>query len=269
MQDSDTFLDRDETCGYIHSVETLSALDGPGLRYVVFMQGCPLHCSYCHNPDSRVIGGGETLTAESLTEQILRCQTYLTGGVTFSGGEPLVQAEFVYRMTRLLHRKGSIHVAIDTSGAIFGPEVLKTIDEADLILLDIKAFHDKTAIQLTGCDTQNAMRILQHCETTKQRVWLRHVLVPGITIFDRNPDGSLLQNDEDFLEANQEFINGIRFMARYSCIERIELLPFHKMGEFKWRELGLVSPLEKTPEPTDACVDWARKFVREVHDGMI
>jgi pyruvate formate lyase activating enzyme len=209
--------------------------------------------------------GGEEKTAIGLTEEILRYRNYLTGGVTFSGGEPLVQAEYVRAVTELLHRQAGIHVAIDTSGIICSPEALEAIDAADLILLDIKAFREETAIQLTGSNTRNAMMILEHCEKKHKPVWIRCVLVPGFTIFDTTEDGALIKSRDEFIQANPDFCDGISRISRYSCVEKIELLPFHKMGEFKWRELGLISPLENTPEPSESGMDFARSIVDDYY----
>ncbi len=261
MQDCDAVLPLESIRGRIHSVETLGTLDGPGLRYVIFLQGCPMQCAYCHNPDSRTFDGGEEQTAGSLTEQILRYRNYLTGGVTFSGGEPLAQAVFVRAVTELLHQRANLHCAIDTSGSVCTPEAIEALNQADLILLDIKAFREETAVLLTGYDTRNAMRILDHCEATQKSVWIRCVLVPGITIFEKTADGAEITSSEDFVRANPDFCEGIRKIIRYTCVKKIELLPFHKMGEFKWRELGQISPLENTSEPSETCVDLARSFV--------
>ena len=257
-------LSRGSVSGRIHSVETLGATDGPGLRYVVFLQGCPLHCGYCHNPDTRICDAGETKTADALCEDILRYQNYLTGGVTFSGGEPLIQARFVRAAIQILHDRANMHAAIDTSGHIITQEALSAVDEADLILLDIKAFDEITAVRLTGFDTKNAIQLLEHCEKTGKPVWIRHVLVPDHTIFENDTTGQIADTYERFCMNNHVLYEGICMLSRYACIKRIELLPYHKLGEFKWAELGLRSPLEETPEPSEASVAYAGRIVAEV-----
>lgn len=246
--------------GRVHSVETLGALDGPGLRYIVFMQGCPLRCGYCHNPDTWDTEGGVLTTPEEQVTDILRYRSYLSGGVTVSGGEPLLQPEFVCALFRECHLRGGLHCAVDTSGAIPLSVCSSAVDEADMILLDIKAFDDATALSLTGSDTKNAWSLLDYCEQKKKPVWIRHVLVPGKTLFDRDASGKLISSEEAFLDANPMLCSGAKRLAQYSCIERTDLLPFHKMGEFKWEELGIKCLLRETQEPGDAAVEWSRKL---------
>ncbi len=250
--------------GYIHSVETLGASDGPGLRYVAFLHGCPLSCAFCHNPDTWHGKAPETMTASELCEDILRYRAYLTGGVTFSGGEPLAQPGFVWQTANLLRARAGMHTAIDTSGAIFSREVTEAIDAVDLILLDIKAFEDETAVRLTGCDTRNAWKILEYCEETSKKVWIRQVLVPGFTIFETDEHGEWITDPEIFSRVNEKFSAGIRRLSKFSCVEKIELLPFHKMGEFKWEQLQKVAPLRDTPEPRQESVDLARETVESI-----
>ena len=194
--------------GYVHSVETLGAVDGPGLRFVLFLQGCPLRCKFCHNPDTWRLEGGEETTVDEMVKKILRYKTYIrNGGVTISGGEPLRQADFVLALTRALHDEG-IHVAIDTSGIYCEGTALQAALEADLILLDIKAFDPSLAKELTGFSTDHAWRLLEarqqagagadgaHASSAGapgahgKPVWIRHVLVPGITLIDKKGDSA-------------------------------------------------------------------------------
>lgn len=246
--------------GRIHSVETLGALDGPGLRYVVFLQGCPLRCQYCHNPDTWNPNAGTLTTAEEQAGDILRYRSYLTGGLTISGGEPLMQADFVLALMQACHRLAGMHCAVDTSGAIDLAVSSKAIDEADLILLDIKAFDDQTALKLCGADTANAWKLLEYCETSNKPVWIRHVLVPGETIFERDEEGHFFSREDDFLAANPQLAKGAARLSKYSCIERVDLLPFHKMGEFKWDEMGIPCALKDTPEPQDTSIERAGRI---------
>ncbi len=217
--------------GFIHSVETCGTVDGPGLRYVVFFQGCPLRCAFCHNPDSWEFGRNTELTAEKLTSDILRYRSFIrSGGVTLSGGEPLAQPEFALEVLKRLKEEG-IHTAIDTSGAVPLAACSETVLAADLILLDIKHIRADVCHTLTGQDNRNALAMLDFCEQHRKSVWIRHVVVPGRT------------DDLNDLEALAQYL------ASFTVIQRIELLPFHKMGENKWKQLRLEYQLEHTPEP--------------------
>jgi pyruvate formate lyase activating enzyme len=246
--------------GRVHSVETLGALDGPGLRYVLFLQGCPLRCMYCHNPDTWNLEGGTCTGVEEQANDILRYKSYLTGGLTISGGEPLVQASFVRELIKSCHSRAGLHCAIDTSGAIDSQEAMEAIDEADMILLDIKAFDDDVATKLTGTDTAKAWQILQHCEATNKPVWIRHVLVPGITIFEKDAKGAYFTEEKDFLAKNPQLSSGAERLSALTCVERTDLLPYHKMGEFKWEELRMPCGLSDTPEPQETSIRWAEQI---------
>lgn len=218
--------------GYLHSVETFGALDGPGIRYVLFLQGCPLRCGFCHNPDTWQPCAGRAITPEDAFQDILKYKNYISsGGVTLSGGEPLLQPEFCQALINLCHSAG-IHCAVDTSGVIPLATCRQAVDAADLLLLDIKALDPILCQELTGQDNQNALALLDYCEAVKKAVWIRHVLVPDLTL------------RRELLEKLAEFLSG------FSCVEQVELLPFHKMGEYKWEALGLCSPLADTREPT-------------------
>ncbi len=214
--------------GRIHSLETFGALDGPGLRFVVFMQGCPLRCIYCHNPDSWDVDSGRLMTADELLSEIVKYNSFIKGGgVTFSGGEPLMQYRFVAEMLRRL-RELSIHTALDTSGAVDIAKSGMAIDLADLILLDIKSLDDGLNRYITGQSNRGALETLRYCEDTGKDVWIRHVLVPGITLVEWR-----LRRLADYLK-------------KFKCIKKVELLPFHKMGEYKWQELDLEYKLTDT-----------------------
>ena len=250
--------------GRVHSIETLGALDGPGLRYIVFLQGCPLRCRYCHNPDSWETDTGTLTTVDEQVDDILRYKSYLTGGVTISGGEPLFQADFVAALIHACHERGGLHCAVDTSGAMDPASVSNAVDAADLILLDIKAFDDQTALSLCGTDTKNAWNLLAYCEQTKKPVWIRHVLVPGETVFEKNSNGDIFLTEKEFLDGNPQITEGAARLAKYACIERIDLLPFHKLGEFKWENMGIPFTLKDTPEPLESTAVWAaRAFARQ------
>lgn len=219
--------------GKIHSVETFGALDGPGIRYVLFMQGCPLKCIYCHNPDTWNVCSNRFVSPEEVLKDILKYKNFiLKGGVTLSGGEPLMQPDFCKKLMSLCHQH-NIHCAIDTSGSIPLSVSKEAIDEADLILLDIKALRSDVLKKITGRDKLYFKEILDYCEQIGKDVWIRHVLVPNITI------------KEDLLDEVAEFIK------KYKCVKTVELLPFHKMGEYKWEQMGKISPLSEERVPTE------------------
>lgn len=218
--------------GYVHSVESFGTLDGPRIRYVIFLQGCGLRCLYCHNPDTWNMSEGKILTVTDVMNDIKKYYSFIkNGGVTISGGEPMLQPEFVLEILKSCKKLG-LHTAIDTSGAVHISLSAMCIDEADLILLDIKTLDPSGFIKLTGNSIDNSLVTLDYCERIGKPVWIRHVLVPGITL-----DYEKLNELADFLSS-------------YKCIQRVELLPFHKMGEYKWKECGLDYKLEDTPAPT-------------------
>ena len=230
--------------GRIHSVETFGAIDGPGIRYVLFLQGCPLNCLFCHNPDSWDEESGRLVTSEEIAKDIAAYRNFIRGGgVTISGGEPLLQADFAADLLLRCKEMG-IHTAIDTSGAVALPLCRKAVDLADLLLLDIKAIDPVLCKQLTGKTNENALALLRYCEQQKKPVWIRHVLVPGYTL----EAGQLNQLAEE--------------LKQYSCIQKIELLPFHKMGEFKWKELGREYLLYDTREPSEQEILQAKEIFR-------
>ncbi len=231
--------------GYIHSIETCGTLDGPGIRYVIFLQGCPLRCKFCHNPDSWQINAGKKTSVNDLMEDILRYKNYIkTGGITLSGGEPLLQAQFATALFKECKRNG-IHTAVDTSGAIPLSVSKEAIDEADLVLLDIKSIDTAKCQDLTGKGNEEVLKLLDYLEQTGKEVWIRHVVVPGIT-----------ENDED-IERMAEYL------SRYTVIKRVEVLPFHKMGEYKWKQLNMKYELEDTPTPKKESIEKIKSLLRK------
>lgn len=232
--------------GRIHSFESFGAVDGPGIRYVVFFQGCPLRCIYCHNPDTWPPRGGQEVTVEEIVDRVLPYQPFLRrGGVTLTGGEPLLQSAFVYELTKALHTHG-LHVAIDTAGSIPLEQCRAAVDEADLLLLDIKALQPKLCRMICGSDGEGAKALLRHCENTGKAVWLRHVVVPDYTL------------DYDKLQALADYA------AHFSCIERVELLPFHQMGSYKWAAENLHYALQDKRTPTSEEMEKARRLFSDV-----
>lgn len=217
--------------GRIHSFQSLGTVDGPGVRTVVFMQGCPLRCICCHNPDTWDLTGGEQVTVDELLQKILRYRNYFgpQGGVTVSGGEPLMQAPFVAALFRRLRELG-ISTALDTAGCRLDAQVKELLAVTDLVLLDLKYTTEEAYRQYVGCRMSQVESFLQYLQEQGKATWLRHVLIPGYN--DR----------EDSLAR----LAAIR--EQYSCVERVELLPFRKLCLEKYRHMGIAFPLEDTPE---------------------
>ena len=235
----------DNVMGRIHSIESFGALDGPGIRYVLFLQGCPLRCLFCHNPDTWHCEDGRLIGSREVVQDILRYKNFIRrGGVTLSGGEPLTQPDFAASILDGCRAEG-LHTALDTSGAVSLLACQQAVDAADLLLLDMKAADDELFRRITGRGMDNTLDILNHCENTGKPVWIRHVLVPGLT-----------------LERTQLQKLG-RLLAPYHCIERVELLPFHKMGEYKWEALGEPYTLGNTQPPSEKDVEEARHILLE------
>ncbi len=220
--------------GRIHSLESFGTVDGPGIRFVVFLQGCPLRCQFCHNPDTWEVHKGTEYEPAQLVDEIIKYKSYMKfsdGGVTFTGGEPLLQAEFILEVCKLL-RPHQISVAIDTSGFIWNDYVKEVLDYTDIVLLDIKNYDKRVYEKVTGVALSPTLKFLDHLRERDIKTWIRYVLVPGLT---------------DNLEAVRGLSN---HLDQYPNVEKIDLLGFHKMGEFKWKELGLKYELTDTPEPS-------------------
>lgn len=230
--------------GNIHSLESFGTVDGPGIRFVVFMQGCPMRCQFCHNPDTwnPKTPGQYSMTPEELLQEVLRYKCFIkSGGVTVSGGEPLMQAEFVAEFFALC-RKAGVHTALDTSGAIFGDAARKVLEYTDLVLLDIKTIDETFHKEYTGCPADNNRRFLEYLQQTAKPTWIRHVVVP-----DRTYDDTLLASLADYLRG-------------FSVVQKVELLPYHTLGRYKWQNLGLEYPLEGVPDLTAEQLAHARGF---------
>jgi len=232
------------TTARIHHTETFGTVDGPGVRFVLFLQGCPLRCIYCHNPDSIPPNGGEEWTSTRAVQEVLRFRSFVQG-VTFSGGEPLLQPAFVLDVTQQLKAHG-IHVAIDTAGAPDLPGCAAAIDAADLIMLDVKGATDEMSRKLTGNTSARAFTTLDYCEQMGKRVWIRHVLIPGYTLKSRQLE-TLAHK-----------------LRPYNCIDRIELLPFHQMGAAKWEAAGMAYPLQGHPSADPEEVTEAVDFFEDM-----
>ena len=214
--------------GYIHSLQSLGTVDGPGVRAVVFTSGCPLRCIYCHNPDTWNMTDGMLTDSKDVATQIAKLYPFIkNGGVTFSGGEPLMQAEFVYEIACELKEK-NLHIALDTSGCIYNDKVEKLIDICDLVLLDIKMTSDEDYEKYTGAKLETVLSFLDILEQKGKEVWIRHVVVPGIN--DTKEDAVKLK----------------KLIEGYKCITNIELLPFKNLCLEKYENIGIEFKLKDT-----------------------
>ncbi len=229
--------------GRIHSVESCGTVDGPGIRFVIFTQGCPLRCLYCHNPDCRNEHEGKEISVDELITEIQRVKPYLkSGGVTVSGGEPLIQPEFVAEIFRRCHQLG-LHTALDTSGYVHHLDLVEPVlAETDLVLLDIKSYDPDIYFQITHGDLEPTLNFARYLDQIHKPTWVRFVLVPGLSDPEENVKGLA------------------QFVATLSNVEQVEVLPFHKMGEYKWRELGLDYQLYDTPPPTPELIEQVKQI---------
>lgn len=236
--------------GRIHSRESFGTLDGPGIRYVLFMQGCPMRCLYCHNPDTWQTNMGEEVTAEEIIEEYNKNRAfYSKGGITVSGGEPLLQVEFVTELFRLA-KSQDIHTAIDTSGVTYSAYnvgYMAKLDElmkyTDLVMLDIKHIDDEAHKALTGHGNKNIFDFARYLEERGIALWVRHVVVEGYT--DR----------EESLFALGKFIGSLK------NLKALDVLPYHTLGKNKYSELGLEYPLGNLPPLDRKRCEWARKII--------
>ena len=237
--------------GRIHSFESFGTVDGPGIRFVVFLQGCPLRCQYCHNPDTWQ-GGGTEYSAEEIANRALKYKNYFgeNGGVTVTGGEPLLQIDFVIELFKILKEKG-IHTCVDTSGFTFQQENENSVkkhrellDYTDLFLLDIKHIDEEACVKLTGQSNQNTLAFAKFLSDNGKKLWIRQVLVPNIT------------DNEEALKRTRAFIDTLK------TVEKVEVLPYHTMGVVKYEKLGLKYPLEGVEAPKKERVETAKKILR-------
>ena len=238
-------MNNENVTGRIHSFESLGAVDGPGIRFVVFMQGCHLKCKYCQNRDTWDINSGEQYTVKQVVEKIMRYRNYIVasnGGVTLSGGEPLLQQDFVVSLFQEL-KKQNISTCLDTSGMFTITDKIKQIvDLTDIFLLDIKSINDETCKWLTGSSNSLELEFAKYINEKNKRIWIRQVLVPGIT--DKKED---LLKLKDFLKT----IN----------VEKFEFLPYHDLGKYKWEKLGVPYELEDVRVASNKDVERAKKIM--------
>ena len=232
--------------GLVHSFETFTTVDGPGIRFILFLSNCPLRCKYCHNPDTWACKGKE-YSVDELVNEILKYKNYYkNGGVTISGGEPLLQIDFVIEIFKKL-KKYNMHTAIDTSGITFNENQIEKFDElnkyTDLYLLDIKEIDEKKHIELTGKSNKNILEFAQYLSKNNKKVWIRHVIVPTINL------------DKEDLIKTKEFIDTL------NNVERVDVLPYHTLGVHKYKDLGLKYPLEGVRTPTSEEIKFAKEIL--------
>lgn len=236
----------------IHSLESFGTVDGPGIRFVTFMQGCPLRCRYCHNPDTWDVKAScqYEMTPEELFAETIRYRSFIvSGGVTVTGGEPLMQASFVREYFRLCTEAG-LHTALDTSGILCTPDALSVLEYTSLVLLDIKTINPELHPQLTGSRGENPLRFLDELERRGIPTWIRHVIVPGWT--DSEADLNALG----------------RHIASYRVVEKVELLPYHTMGIFKYKEMGIPYPLEGVEPLAKKVLQRAREILGQYKEVL-
>ena len=239
------------TKGYIHSLESFGSVDGPGVRYVIFLSGCAMRCQFCHNPDTWNMQAGTPYTADELLEKALRYRSYWgsKGGITVSGGEPLLQIDFLLELFTKAKEKG-VHTTLDTCGNPFTREepffskFEKLMEVTDLVMLDIKHMDEEQHVLLTGQKNDNILDMAKYLSDTGKSMWIRHVLVP-----ERSDRDDYLWKLHDFIE-------------KLDHVERVEVLPSHTLGVYKWKELGIPYGLEGIEPPTQERIQNANEILK-------
>ncbi len=238
--------------GRIHSLESFGTVDGPGTRFVVFVQGCPMRCAYCHNPDTWEMNGGTLMDAEYIIEQYKRNEPfYKGGGITVTGGEPLLQVDFLIELFTLAREK-NIHTCIDTSGITYNPdntEYVAKLDRlmalTDLVMLDIKHIDEAHHLELTAQPNTNILKFAAYLNEKNVDMWIRHVVVPGLT-------------DED------EYLFQLGyFIGQFQNLKALDALPYHTMGENKYEKLGMTYKLHGTPAMNKDTLIEKKKIILE------
>lgn len=241
-----TNIDLDSIKCPIHSFESFGSVDGPGIRFVIFTQGCNLKCKYCQNRDTWCHEGGTLYSVSEVLRKIERYINYIIpsgGGVTVSGGEPLLHLNFLLALFTEL-KKRNVPTAIDTSGVFYlTPDIKRLIDLTDLFLLDIKCINDHICKDLTGVSNQKELEFARYLSDIGKHMWIRQVLVPGYT-----------DKEQDLLKLKE-------FLSSLKTVDKIEILPYHDMGKFKWNKIGLDYPLANVRTATDEDVERAKKIL--------
>lgn len=241
--------------GYIHSLESFGSVDGPGVRFVVFFQGCPMRCAYCHNPDSWNMADGKEMKADEILQKMLRNKAfYKKGGITATGGEPMMQMDFLIEIFTKAKAEG-IHTCLDTSGIMYTgtkedgtPEderIGKLMEVTDLVMLDIKHMDNMAHVDLTGHSNERIIEFARYLDSIGKPVWIRHVVVPGIT------------EQEESLAAVG------RFLSTLHNVEKLEVLPYHALGKVKYENLGMEYRLKDTPQLTKDKAKEAEKIIKK------
>ena len=231
--------------GNIHSIQSLGTVDGPGVRFVVFMQGCNLRCGCCHNPDTWEMTGGTEYTADEILQRVLRCREYFgkDGGITISGGEPLLQSEFCRELFTLCHEAG-INTCLDTSGSILNDDVKSLLEVTDRVLLDVKFTNDADYREFAGCSMEKPLEFLKYLQSKEIKTTLRQVIIPTLT-------------------DNCDNVKRIKQIAdNHPCVDKIELLPFRKICQTKYDNMGLEFRFGNLPEPTKDKMQELNKIIK-------
>ncbi|ANA81914.1 pyruvate formate lyase-activating protein [Paenibacillus glucanolyticus] len=234
--------------GHIHSIETFGTVDGPGIRFVLFMQGCLLKCQYCHNPDTWGLHEGQEMTVEDVLAQIEPYLSYYRssgGGLTVSGGEPTLQYPFVTELFKEVKRRWNLHTTLDSNGYNEPEKISELLEHTDLVLLDLKHINDEKHIKLTGKSNERTLKTARWLSHHGRKMWVRHVYVPGI------------HDSEHDLRALGQFIRTLQ------GVDKFEILPYHQMGVYKWKEHGMAYPLEGVPSPSEEEIARAYQLIGE------
>lgn len=236
----------EEIKGNIHSIETFGTLDGPGIRFVIFMQGCNLNCKYCHNRDTWDMSENTLMSSDELIEKINKYKEYLdfsNGGVTVTGGEPLLQVKFLLVLFEKLKKLG-YHTTIDTSGMLpLNDDIKKLLTLTDLVLLDIKHINDEKCKELVGFSNKRELEFARYLSDNNIPIWIRQVLIPGLT-----------DDEKDLLDLKN-------FISSLKTVEKVEIQPYHNMGKFKWENLGLKYPLEEVRSANEEDIKRAKNIL--------
>lgn len=230
----------------MHSIETFGTHDGPGIRMVVFVQGCQFRCLYCANPDTMDVSGGRFISLDEIVERAVSQKPYFgtRGGLTVSGGEPLLQRKILKQLFGRLHENG-INTALDSNGRLIDRQTKELLEETDLLLLDIKHFNNEWHRKLTGLSNTNTFKIAEHQEVSGKPMWLRYVLVPGWT-------------------DQQQHLHALgKYFRDYQTIEKVEILPYHQLGVYKWTALGMDYKLKGIEPPSQELKERTAAIFRE------